>query len=462
MPVEKGPGDRVIGGSVNQNGSFIMKATQVGKDTVLARIIALVQEAQTSKAPIQRLADVVAKYFVPVVLGVAMLAFALWLWLGPDPALPYAVVVLVTVLVIACPCALGLATPISILVGTGRAAELGILIKNAESLEKAHQMNTIIIDKTGTISEGKPVVTDLISLNGFTAEEVLKMAASLERSSEHPLAEALLKKAKMENIPLDTPGQFENIPGRGIVGRIDDQNITVGNQLLLEEKGISFKESEEITPALLKGGKSLLYVAVEKKLAGVIAVADPIKPDSAAAIQSLKNMGLTVLMLSGDHEETARVVATTVGIDRYYAEVLPDQKAYYVKQWQQLGHIVGMVGDGINDAPALAQADVSIAIGTGTDIAMETSDITLMHGNLSAVVTALELSRATVKNIKQNLFGSFFYNILGIPVAAGLLYPFTGLLLNPMIAAAAMAASSVTVVSNALRLKRFRLSDKKM
>ncbi len=455
IPVEKGVGDRVIGGSVNQSGSFIMKATQVGKDTMLAHIIKLVQEAQTTKAPLQKLADVIAKYFVPVVIVIALLSFALWLWIGPSPALPYAVVVLVTVLVIACPCALGLATPTSILVGTGRAAELGILIRNAEALEKAHKIDAIIFDKTGTITEGKPLVTDVISLNGFDSRHVLKMAASLERSSEHPLAEALIKKAKMENISLDNPGHFTNIPGQGIVGRINQQTVIVGNQVFLQEKGIPFDEAEKIISALLPAGKSLIYVAVENKLAGIVAVADPVKADSISAVQSLKNMGIKIFMISGDHEKTVQAVAKEVGVDNYFAGVLPDQKANYVKQLQQQGYQVGMIGDGINDAPALAQADVSIAIGTGTDIAMETSDIILIHGNLSAVVSALALSRATVKNIKQNLFGSFFYNVLGIPVAAGILYPFTGVLLNPMIAAAAMAASSVTVVSNALRLKRF-------
>lgn len=456
IPVEKGLGDQVIGGSVNQSGSFIMKATQVGKDTILAHIIKLVQEAQTTKAPLQKLADVIAKYFVPIVIGIAVLSFAIWLWIGPSPALPYAVVVLVTVLVIACPCALGLATPTSILVGTGRAAELGILIRNAEALEKAHKINAIIFDKTGTITEGKPLVTDVISLNGFDSQQVLEMAASLERSSEHPLAEALIKKAKMENISLDHPGHFTNIPGQGIVGRINQQTVLVGNQVFLQEKGVAFDEAEEIISALLPAGKSLIYVAVENKLAGIVAVADPIKADSLSAVQSLKNMGIKVFMISGDHERTVQTVAKKVGVDNYFSGVLPDQKANYVKQLQQQGYLVGMIGDGINDAPALAQADVSIAIGTGTDIAMETSDITLIHGDLSAVVSALALSRATVKNIKQNLFGSFFYNVLGIPVAAGILYPFTGVLLNPMIAAAAMAASSVTVVSNALRLKRFK------
>lgn len=455
IPVEKGLGDRVIGGSVNQSGSFIMKATQVGKDTVLAHIIKLVQEAQTTKAPLQKLADVIAKYFVPTVIAIALLSFIIWLWFGPEPALPYAVVVLVTVLVIACPCALGLATPTSILVGTGRAAELGILIKNAEALEKAHKINAIIIDKTGTISEGKPEVTEVIALNGFETEQVLKMAASLEKSSEHPLAEALIKKARMENISLDNPGQFTNVPGQGIIGRINQQSVMVGNQVFLREKGIPFDEAEKITTALLAAGKSLICVAVENNLAGLVVVADPLKTDSISAVQSLKKMGIRVLMISGDHEGTVQAVAKEVGVDNYYAGVLPDEKADYVKQLQQQGYMVGMVGDGINDAPALAQADVSIAIGTGTDIAIETSDITLVHGNLLAVVSALKLSRATVKNIKQNLFGSFFYNILGIPIAAGILYPFTGLLLNPMIAAAAMAASSVTVVSNALRLKRF-------
>ena len=458
IPVEKKTGDKVIGASINRTGSFIMIAARVGKDTVLARIISLVQEAQGSKAPIQRLADIVAGYFVPVVIGVASLSFALWLWLGPDPPITYALVVFVTILVIACPCALGLATPTSILVGTGKGAELGILIKNAEALEKSHKLTAIVLDKTGTISEGKPVVTDVLCLDGFQANEVLKVAASLEKSSEHPLAEAIVKKADMENITLDYPAEFETIPGRGIHGRLDQKEVRIGNNLMLQEQGISLEGTETMIEELLDAGKTIMYVAVEKKLAGIVAVADPIKADSGQAIQALKKMGVKVFMISGDHEKTARAVAKAVGVDEFYAEVLPAEKAKYIKQLQEEGFVVGMVGDGINDAPALAQADVGIAMGGGTDIAIESGDVTLIQGSLLGVVTALELSRATMRNIKQNLFGSFFYNSLGIPVAAGILYPFTGLLLNPMLAAAAMAASSVTVVSNALRLKRFRPS----
>jgi Cu+-exporting ATPase len=458
IPVEKKTGDQVIGASINRTGSFTMIAARVGKDTVLARIISLVREAQGSKAPIQKLADVVAGYFVPAVIGIAGISFALWLWLGPDPQITYALVVFVTILVIACPCALGLATPTSILVGTGKGAELGILIKNAEALEKAHKLTAIILDKTGTISEGKPVVTDILSLNGFQANEVLKIAASLERSSEHPLAEAIIEKAQSENIPLDYPTEFEAIPGRGIHGRLGQKEVRIGNDLLLQEHGISLEGIDLVIEKLLDAGKTIMYVSIDKKLAGIVAVADPIKTDSTQAIQALKKMGVKVFMISGDHEKTARAVAEAVGVDEFYAEVLPAQKAEYVKQLQEEGFVVGMVGDGINDAPALAQADVGIAMGGGTDIAIESGDITLVQGSLLGVVTALELSRATMRNIKQNLFGSFFYNSLGIPVAAGILYPFTGLLLNPMLAAAAMAASSVTVVSNALRLKQFKTS----
>ena len=460
LPVGKGKGDKVIGASVNRSGSFTMIATRVGKDTMLARIIKLVQEAQGSKAPIQKLADVVAGYFVPAVLVIAAISFVLWLWLGPEPRLTYAMAVFVTILVIACPCALGLATPTSILVGTGRGAELGILIKNAGALEKAGKLNAILLDKTGTISEGKPVVTDILPLNDFTKNEVLRVAASLERSSEHPLAEAVVNKAQSESIALDYPGEFVNVPGQGIRGTLDQMEVVIGNGSMLQEQGIDLAGAEPESEKLLKAGKSIMYVAIEKKLAGMVAVADPVKADSAQAIQALKKMGIKVFMVSGDHEKTARTVADMVGVDEFYAEVLPEQKADHVKQLQQKGFIVGMVGDGINDAPALAQADVGIAMGTGTDIAMESGDITLIRGNLSGVVTALELSRATMRNIKQNLFGSFFYNSLGIPIAAGIFYPFSGLLLNPMLAAAAMAASSVTVVTNALRLKGFKSSWK--
>jgi Cu+-exporting ATPase len=427
---------------------------------VLAHIIKLVQEAQGSKAPIQKLADVVASYFVPAVLLIAVISFVLWLWLGPEPQLTYALAVFVTILVIACPCALGLATPTSILVGTGRGAELGILIKNAGALEKVRKLNAILLDKTGTITEGKPVVTDILALNNFTKNEILRVAASLERSSEHPLAEAVVNKAQSESIAINYPGEFVNVPGQGIRGTLDQREVVIGNGFMLQEQGIELVGAEPESEKLLRAGKSVIYVAIERKLAGMVAVADPVKADAVQAIQAIKKMGIKVFMVSGDHEKTARTVADLVGVDQFFAEVLPEQKADHVKQLQQQGFTVGMVGDGINDAPALAQADVGFAMGTGTDIAMESGDITLIRGKISGVVTALELSRATMRNIKQNLFGSFFYNSLGIPVAAGIFYPISGLLLNPMLAAAAMAASSVTVVTNALRMKGFKPSWK--
>ena len=458
IPVEKNVGDTVIGGTINKTGSIQFVARKIGKDTVLAQIIRLVQEAQGSKAPIQRLADVIAGYFVPVVIVLALITLGIWLAVGPEPRITHALIAFVTVLIIACPCALGLATPTSIMVGTGKGAENGILIRNAEALEMAHKLNAIILDKTGTISTGQTKVTDIIAENGMKEDELLKISASLEKGSEHPLGEAIVRAAEEKNIKLEKITDFEALPGMGIRGRLDNRTILLGNRSWFEENDFNLEKLNPVLDRLSGEGKTSILVAEERNIRGIIAIADTIQEDSAQAISRLKKLGMKVFMLTGDNQRVAQAVAEKVGVDEFYAEVRPEQKASYVKKLQKQGYRVGMVGDGINDAPALAQADVGIAMGSGTDIAMEASDITLVCGRLSSVPVAIELSQATIRNIKQNLFGSFFYNSLGIPIAAGVLYPFFGLLLNPMIAAAAMAMSSVTVVSNALRLKRFRPS----
>jgi Cu+-exporting ATPase len=456
MPVTKTAGDEVIGATINKTGSFQFRATKVGKETALAQIIRLVKEAQGSKAPIQRLADFVASIFVPVVIGIAILAFIVWINFGPEPRLIYALVTLVTVLIIACPCALGLATPTSIMVGTGKGAEYGILIKSAEALETAHKINTIVLDKTGTITVGKPAVTDIISLNNFDEADLLSMAASVEQNSEHPLAEAIVNGAREKGLKILKPENFTALPGFGVTAQLNGANVSLGNLKLMQEHGFDIGSLKDQATALADEGKTPIFIAFNNKAVGLVAVADPIKEDSAKSIKNLQTMGLEVAIITGDNKRTAEGIAIKLGIKRVLAEVLPDEKAMQVKMLQQEGKIVAMVGDGINDAPALAQADVGIAIGTGTDIAMEAGDITLIKGNITGVVTAIQISNATMKNIKQNLFGSFIYNTLGIPIAAGILYPFLGILLNPMFAAGAMAASSVTVVSNALRLRKFK------
>lgn len=457
MPVKKAPGNKVIGATINRTGSFQFRATKIGKDTMLSQIIRLVQQAQGSKAPIQRMADFVASIFVPVVIGIAILAFIVWLIFGPDPPLIYALITLVTVLIIACPCALGLATPTSIMVGTGKGAEHGILIKNAEALETAHKIDTVVLDKTGTITLGKPTVTDIIALNRLDNDEILSLAAAVEQNSEHPLAEAIVNSAKEKGLNILKVENFKALPGLGVTASLNGTSVLLGSLKLMQDRGFDSDAVKEHTNKLANEGKTPILIAFNQKLVGLIAVADPIKADSARAITNLQNMGIEVVMLSGDNQQTAEGIARQLGIERVLAEVLPDEKVTHVKMLQQEGKLVAMVGDGINDAPALAKADVGIAIGTGTDIAMEAGDITLIKGSLTGVVTAIQLSKATMRNIKQNLFGSFIYNILGIPIAAGVLYPFLGILLNPMFAAAAMAASSVTVVSNALRLRRFKL-----
>ncbi len=455
MPVEKNKEDDVIGATINKTGSFKFKATKVGKDTALAQIIELVQQAQSSKAPIQRIVDKVAGYFVPTVMILAILSFVIWYDFGPQPSLIYSLIIFVTVLIIACPCALGLATPISLMVGVGKGAENGILIRSGEALEAAQKLDTIVLDKTGTITEGKPSVTDVITTNGFKAQDVLKYVASVEKASEHPLGEAIINEAKKSSLKLLNPTAFNAIPGHGVEAQVDGVKVILGNLKLMLKESINVDELMYNNQDLADEGKTPMFVAIDGKAAGIIAVADTVKADSKKAIAKLKKMGLEVVMLTGDNERTAQAIAQEVQVDRVLAEVLPEDKADNVQRLQQEGKRVAMVGDGINDAPALAQADIGFAIGTGTDVAIESSDITLIKGSLKGVVTAIQISRATMKNIKENLVGAFFYNGLGLPIAAGLLYPFFGVLLSPMIAGAAMAFSSVTVVTNANRLRRF-------
>jgi|Deesub1362A_J573_1020465.scaffolds.fasta_scaffold01106_2 Cu+-exporting ATPase len=459
IPVEKKPGDEVIGATLNRTGTFKFEATKVGRETMLAQIINMVQEAQGSKPPIARLADRIASVFVPVVMGVATLTFLVWYFFGPEPALTYALLNFIAVMIIACPCALGLATPTSIMVGTGKGAENGILIRGGEALETAHRINTIVFDKTGTLTRGEPVVTDILIPGGssIAESEILKYAASAEKGSEHPLGEAIVKKAQEEGISLIGPTDFQTIPGHGIKARIEGREVLLGNEEFMKDAGLGISSMEAEARRLSEEGKTPMYVAVDGAIKGIIAVADTLKEEAVQAIQALRRLGVETVMITGDNKRTAQAIARQVGIDRILAEVLPEDKAKEVKRLQDEGKIVAMVGDGINDAPALAQADVGIAIGTGTDIAMEASDITLIRGDLNGVVSAITLSRATIRNIKQNLFWAFAYNTILIPVAAGVLFPFFGILLNPMFAAAAMGMSSVTVVTNALRLRKVRI-----
>ncbi|MEE8291615.1 MAG: copper-translocating P-type ATPase, partial [Candidatus Tectomicrobia bacterium] len=456
IPVDKTPDDEVFGATLNKTGSFTFRATRVGKETMLAQIIKLVEDAQGSKAPIQRLADYVASIFVPIVLGVAVVTFVVWALLGPPPALTFALLNFVAVLIIACPCALGLATPTAIMVGTGKGAEHGVLFKNAGSLETAHKLQAIILDKTGTLTQGKPAVTDIINQNGFEDVQILRLAASVERGSEHPLGEAIAEAAKDRRLSLEETRDFQAIPGHGVRAMVNARTVLVGNEKLMRDEDVSLGKLDEMAQHLASEGKTPMFVAVDRRGAGIIAVADTLKPHSKAAIEALRGFGLEVLMITGDNRRTAEAIGRQLGLDRILAEVLPHEKVNQVKKLQAEGKLVAMVGDGINDAPALAQADIGIAIGTGTDVAMEAADVTLITGDVRGVVTAMQLSRRTLRTIKQNLFWAFIYNALGIPVAAGVLYPFIGVLLNPMFAAAAMAMSSVSVVSNSVRLRRFR------
>jgi Cu+-exporting ATPase len=471
IPVEKKPGDEVIGATINKTGSFKFEATKIGKDTTLARIVRLVEEAQGSKATVQKLADVIASYFVPIVIGIAVVTFLVWFFAGPSPHLTYAFLNFVAVLVIACPCALGLATPTAIIVGTGKGAEQGILIRSADTLERAHKINAVLLDKTGTLTMGKPSVTDIIAAAGYSQDEVLRLAASAEKNSEHSLGEAIVKTAAGKNLTLSAASQFSAMPGLGIEAVVDGKQIVLGNLKLIEEKKLILDELVFKANELVSAGKTVMFLSVDGQGAGLIALADTIKPEAQKVVHQLHKMGIEVAMVTGDNKRTAEAIARQAGIDRVFAEVLPEHKADEVNNLQAEGKIVAMVGDGINDAPALAQADVGIAIGTGTDVAMETGDITLIRGELHGIVTAITLSKRTMRTIRQNLFWAFAYNVILIPVAAGVLYfvfkngtvP-SGLkfalgdrgFLNPILAAAAMALSSITVVTNSLRLRSFK------
>jgi Cu+-exporting ATPase len=455
IPVVKRAGDTVVGATINQTGAFRYRATKVGSDTMLAQIVRLVEQAQASKAPIQRLADMVSSYFVPAVVIIAIWTFVAWFLVGPDPALTFALVSAVAVLIIACPCALGLATPLSIMVGTGKGATSGILIRSAEALETAHNLDTIILDKTGTITRGAPALTDVVATGGWREDDLLRLVASAERSSEHPLGAAIVAGAGESHLEVPEPAEFDSVTGQGIRASVDGHQVVVGNRQLLAGVGIDPSELDADMDRLSADGKTPMLVAVDGEPAGVVAVADTLKEDSVPAIAVLQGLGIEVVMITGDNRRTAAAIGRQVGIGRILAEVLPEHKAAEVRRLQDEGRVVGMVGDGINDAPALAQADVGSAIGTGTDVAIESSDITLVSGALSGLVTAIRLSRATMRNIRQNLFLAFVYNAVGIPIAAGALYPFFGIRLSPMIAAAAMALSSLSVVTNANRLRRF-------
>ncbi|MBW3625557.1 MAG: heavy metal translocating P-type ATPase [Armatimonadetes bacterium] len=456
IPVEKSEGDPVVGATVNRTGAFTMEATKVGKDTVLAQIVKLVQEAQASRAPIQRLADQITSVFVPVVLMIAVATFAITYAWGPEPSHVHAFLRAVAVLIIACPCALGLATPTSIMVGTGKGAEMGVLIKNAESLESAGRITAVALDKTGTITEGRPSLTDVIPAEGWEESELLRLAACAERHSEHPLAEALVSGAVQRGLALAEPAGFRSLTGLGVEAEVEGQTVLIGNARLMNERGIDAASLERPASALADAGKTPMFVAVGGRAAGVVAVADTVKSTSAEAIRELQRMGLEVVMITGDNRRTAEAVAKAVGVDQVLAEVMPEHKSETIRSLQKDGKWVAMVGDGINDAPALAQAEVGIAIGGGTDVAIEAADVILMRGDLRGVADAIALSRATLANIKQNLFFAFIYNGLGIPIAAGVFYPFTGWMLDPMIASVAMALSSFSVVMNALRLRGFR------
>jgi Cu+-exporting ATPase len=453
LPIEKAPGDKVIGGTLNGRGSLVMRAEKVGKATMLARIVQMVAEAQRSRAPIQRLADRVAGLFVPAVVGVAALAFVAWSIWGPEPALAYALIAAVSVLIIACPCALGLATPMSIMVGVGRGAGMGILIKSAEALERFEKVDTVVVDKTGTLTEGKPRVAGVVALGEGDEREVLRLAAALERGSEHPLAAAILAAAQEQGIAVAAAESFESLTGKGVRGAVDGRPAALGNAAMMQELGIDVGKAAERADALGAEGATVVHVAADGRLAGLVAVADPIKETTPAAIAALREVGVRIVMLTGDNRRTAEAVAKRLGIDEVEAEVLPEQKRGVVERLRRAGRVVAMAGDGVNDAPALAAADVGIAMGHGTEVAIESAGVTLVKGDLAALARARRLSAATMRNIRQNLFFAFIYNALGVPIAAGVLYPTLGLLLSPIIAAAAMSLSSVSVIGNALRLR---------
>ena len=457
IPVEKAAGAKVIGGTVNQTGAFVMRAEKLGSETLLAQIVRMVAEAQRSRAPIQSLADKVSGYFVPAVIVVAALTFVFWGLFGPDPRFAHAVINAVAVLIIACPCALGLATPMAVMVGTGRGAHAGVLVKNAEALETMGKVDTLVFDKTGTLTEGKPKLTEVVATGAVAEKELLRLAASLERSSEHPLAAAIVRGAQERGLHPSSTGNFQSLTGQGVYGHVDGHEVVLGSAALLASRNIDAAPLAKAADELREKGQTVMLAAIDGQEAGVIAVADPIKPSSREALQALRRDGLHMVMLTGDNRITAQAIARELGIETFEAEILPEKKAQVVKELQSKGRIVAMAGDGVNDAPALAQANVGIAMGTGTDVAMESGDITLIKGDLRGIVRSRNLSRSTMRNIRQNLFFAFVYNLLGVPIAAGILYPFFGLLLQPMFAAAAMSFSSVSVIGNALRLRRAKL-----
>ena len=459
MPVEKTVGAEIVAGTINKTGSILFKATRVGKDTALAQIINMVKRAQNSKPPIGRMADVISAYFVPVIMIIAVASALIWLNFGPDPVIAYAIISATTVLIIACPCALGLATPMSVMVGVGKAAEAGVLIRNGEALQTASKISAMILDKTGTITLGAPKVTDVILAGEFDENTVLRLSATLESGSEHPLAMAIVESAQESGLSMGKASNFKAIAGHGVQAEVDGKTLLFGNEKLMHEQGIELGDFVAKAQALAAEAKTPMFFAIDNKFAVIIAVADPIKEDSIAAIKRLQNNGIRVVMLTGDNRDTAKAVAKKVGITEFFAEVLPEQKSEKVQELQMQGEIVGMTGDGINDAPALAIANVGFAIGTGTDVAIESADITLMRGSLHGLADAIAVSKATLTNIKQNLFGAFIYNVAGVPFAAGILYPFFGLLLSPVIAGAAMAFSSLTVVTNANRLRFFKAEE---
>ncbi|MCL7938981.1 heavy metal translocating P-type ATPase [Halomonas sp. ATCH28] len=459
LAVRKEAGDGVIGGSINGQGSFIMRADKVGRDTMLSQIVQMVASAQRSRAPIQGLADRVAGVFVPAVILVAVLAFIAWSLWGPAPPMAFGLIAAVSVLIIACPCALGLATPMSIMVGVGRGAQAGVLIRDAEALERLEKVDTVVVDKTGTLTEGKPRVTELVAAQGFDEQEMLRLAAGVERGSEHPLAQAIVDKAKEDGIELTEAADFDAPNGKGVVGRVDGRRIALGNRLLMESESVDLAEQEDEAERLRGDGATVIFAAVDGRLAGLLAIADPVKETTEAAIRALQADGIRVVMLTGDNRTSAQAVARRLGIDEVEAEVLPEDKGRVVQRLRDEGRVVVMAGDGVNDAPALATADVGIAMGTGTDVAIESAGVTLLRGDLTGIVEAHRLSRATMRNIRQNLFFAFVYNAAGVPIAAGILYPFTGMLLSPIIAAAAMSLSSVSVIANALRLRLVKLKS---
>jgi Cu+-exporting ATPase len=457
MPVAKSVGDTVVGGTLNQSGSLIIEARKVGRDTMLAQIVRLVAEAQRSRAPIQRLADQVSGYFVPAVIGVAMLAFVAWAIFGPEPRFAYGLVAAVSVIIIACPCALGLATPMSIMVGVGRGAQAGVLIKNAEALETMEKVDTLVVDKTGTLTEGKPAVTAILPAEGFTETDILRLAAAVERASEHPLALAIVAAAGTSGLPIPAVEQFDSPAGKGALGIVEGHRVALGNAKFLGEQGVDVVPLAQAADGQRYDGATAIFVGVDGRPAGILAIADPVKASTPAALAALKDEGIRVVMLTGDNHTTAEAVARRLAIAEVEAEVLPEEKSAVIERLKREGRVVAMAGDGVNDAPPLAAADVGIAMGSGTDVAIESAGVTLLKGDLTGIVRARRLSQVTMRNIRQNLFFAFVYNAAGVPIAAGVLYPFFGILLSPIIAAAAMALSSVSVIANAIRLRAVQL-----